>query len=200
MSAQLHLFSADASPSITRARRRIMERIDEGVDCPCCGQLCKMYRRQINAPMAQLLIWLVRLWDAVPRWYAVREMPLIQGRRGGGDYAKLRWWGLIEERAKGDIDGEGRTSGYWRPTVEGCVFAHGWDSVERYALIYDNRLAGFEGPRVGIRQCLGERFSFGALWLGHRHDAGGELRCDAGHPLDEDEINGGTCRTCEEEG
>lgn len=186
----------DAPPSIVRARQRVLAGLDEGIDCPCCGQLCKLYRRQINAAMAHLLLWLVAQQSSRNgQWTHASAMPLIQGRPGGGDFAKLRWWHLIEEREPNPAAGITRTSGQWRPTILGEEFARGEAHLQRYALLYDNHLAGFEGPAVDIRQCLGERFDYDALWNAY-HD-GGEPRCKVGHPLTGNEIAAGACWTCQ---
>lgn len=94
--------------------------------CPHCGQLMKIYRRAIRVPM---LICLKHLWamGAYPAYVKAREIP---GYDGGGDFAKLRFWGLIEE-------GEPL---HWRITYSGLKFLSGDLRVSKYRWVYDNKI------------------------------------------------------------
>lgn len=148
--------------TLTEARAELREGLRDGVICGCCDQLAKLYRRQINGAMAWLLIWLAR--NQTPgTWTPIAEFPLIQERRGGGDFAKLEYWGLLEERAP-DEGTRARTSGKWRITSRGRAFAAGRLELPRYALVYNGSCLGFEGAPRGVRECLGTRFDFEELW------------------------------------
>lgn len=150
--------------TVAEARAIVMRNREEknGTTCPCCDQNCKVYPRSLNAPMARLLIWLVNSYEGHPRWYNVHEFPLIQGRRGGGDFAKMVYWGLIEEREK-DEGQDQRTSGFWRPTERGIDFVHRKISVRRKAMIYNKGKLRHEGERIDIVDALGEDFSYDEL-------------------------------------
>ena len=134
------------------------------VDCPCCTQVCKIYKRKLNKPMARLLLWLVHQPEKDPRWYNVHEFPLIQGRRGGGDFAKLVHWGLVEECPKDSEDKTRRTSGLWRPTKKGIAFARGEVEVLSHVHLYNNVAYDVGHAQwIGIRDALGNKFDYEEL-------------------------------------
>jgi hypothetical protein len=142
---------------------------DEGVNCPCCGQLCKNYKRPLNAPMARSLIWLVR--RSLPKaegWVDLRtEAPLfVQQSR---ELAKLAHWELIEEKAVESARGA-RTSGIWRPTERGVRFAKGEIALASHVVLYDNNILEFSEKPTTIRDSLGKRFSFDELWGSSPYD------------------------------
>lgn len=143
------------------ARKIVLAAAKDGVTCPCCGQYVKSYKRALNAPMVQFLIWLVLAWQKDERWYDFREAPLIQSRRGGGDFPKLVLWGLIET-AKAPMQGK-RTSGLYRPTTKGVAFVHAHLSVPSHVLLYDNRVLGWSDKNVDVVQALGKHFDYQTL-------------------------------------
>lgn len=148
--------------TLGEARNELREGLRDGVTCPCCDQMARLYKRQINGAMSSLLIWLAR--NQVPgTWTAIADFPLIQERRGGGDFAKFEYWKLLEERAP-DEGTRGRTSGKWRITSRGRAFAAGRLELPKYALVYNGKCLGFEDAPRGIQACLGVRFDFEELW------------------------------------
>ena len=158
VSKQLSFF-APTHDTLAEAAARVRDRLAEGSACPCCGQMAKAYTRTLNAPMARFLIWLVRAFEAQPRWYNIHEAPLIQGRRGGGDYGKLAHWGLIVLAAS-DTEEDQRTSGQWQPTAKGRRFVHGKVQVPAQVVLYDNRVLGWSEAWVSVEQALGKKFSY----------------------------------------
>jgi len=157
--------------SIQREREYVRGNLGDGVSCPCCGQLAKLYRRTLNSAMARALIAMVRLDDRHAgvmvygggyRWHYVKSLPLIQGRHGGGDFAKLRWWGLIAEMPKGDAP-QRRTSGMWRVTDLGRRWVFEADTVPRSVLIFDGQVQDICGKPIGVREALGRHFDYSAL-------------------------------------
>lgn len=151
--------------SVQAARDKTMLKAENdktGTPCPCCGQICKLYRRHINAPMARFLIWLVRSYEQNPRWVHLKQFPMIQNRRGGGDYGKLMHWGLVEQKPNTD-DPDKRTSGEWRPTPKGIEFARQRISIPEALFLYDNVLQGFSDKKTDIVGALGQEFSYQEL-------------------------------------
>ena len=146
------------SVALGTARAHVRANLDGGAPCPCCGQMAKRYRRTLNAPMCRALIALHRCG---PGWHHVNRLPIIQGRHGGGDFAKLRWWGLIDERAKGEDDTR-RTSGLWRVTSLGQRFVYHGAMVPRYAFSFDGDVE-LGGEHVSIGTALGSRWSWREL-------------------------------------
>lgn len=150
--------SATVPEFLDDARDWLVARLDDGQDCPCCGQLAKVYRRKIHAAMARDLI---RVWRTVGSgWFHIRSTL----GHDGGDFAKLAYWGLIEEFDATRDDG-GR-AGWWRITARGQVYVFGSGLVPKYARIYDGQLLNLTGDLVGIRDALGTRFRFDDLMAG----------------------------------
>lgn len=135
-------------------RRRLLE--GEAVECPCCTQLAKIYRRKIHATMARHLILMYRA-DSDDGWF---HMGTVLGGPYG-DAAKLSYWNLIEEAPERRVDG-GR-AGWWRVTDRGRAFVERELVVPEYARIYDGRLLSYEGDGVRITDALGEKFDYGEL-------------------------------------
>ncbi len=153
------------APDVRVAREKTMalaENDPRGAPCPCCGQVCKVYKRHINSPMARFLLWLVRSYDAQPRWIHLKQFPMIQNRRGGGDYGKLVHWGLIEQKPNDD-EPDKRTSGEWRPTPKGVEFAHRRIKIPDAVFLYDNIRQGFSDINIDIEYALGQNFSYQEL-------------------------------------
>jgi len=155
----------NTAQTVQAARDKTMVKAENdktGTSCPCCGQLCKVYKRTLNAPLARFLIWIVRAYEHDPRWIHLRQFPMIQNRRGGGDYGKLVHWELLKQKPNDD-DPDKRTSGEWRPTPQGIEFVHLRLSVPDAVFLYDNVLQGFSDQKTAITTALGKEFSYSEL-------------------------------------
>lgn len=129
----------------------------KGAKCPCCRQLAKIYRRAINSGQARILLdWWARCGTAPVKLTDAVRTP-------GGDYAKLRWWGLIEDMR--DRREDGGSAGVWRVTDLGARFARDQTRIPRHVYVYDNRLlrVDHDGETVSIREALGGRFDYDAM-------------------------------------
>ena len=142
-----------------------------GAICPCCGRFAMVYHRTIHRTMAVVLILMARRQPRgeffhVSRYLAGLDLaPSFQAvATHGGDYAKLRNWGLIESQPGERADGSTRT-GFWRVTDQGFAFVHDQLRVPKHAIEFDNRLIGLDDAAglVGIRDCLGDRFNYAEL-------------------------------------
>lgn len=127
--------------------------------CPICNQRMQRYKRPINRKMIETLYKLYKqnlLENG--RWVSVDD---IYTKGQAGDYAKMRFWGLIEPM---DTRHAFRNSiGYWRITNRGKLFCDGSVTITKYAIIYDNECIGFEGDQVTAAQCYGVNFNFAEL-------------------------------------
>lgn len=155
---------------LAAARDWLQSRLDNGAQCPCCDQHAQRYYRRINSGMARWLLALVRLSPQhSPCWVTTKDVILhAASRRGFGSSlgsgeasSLLPFWGLIECRP--NEDPKKKHSGVWRPTALGYDFAHGRVTVPRTAVVYNNTLNRLEGDQVGIRECLGRKFSYEEL-------------------------------------
>ena len=149
--------------TIAEEKIRLRAEVHDGTTCGACGQFVKLYRRSINAGMAAALIRIYRASQDSPStagWVDIREIPNVRG----GDYAKLRFWGLLEQAPKGD-----GTAGLWRPTVEGGQFVGCERRVGKYVHVYNGspvQIDAEAGPYVSITDALGARFDYNELMRG----------------------------------
>lgn len=132
--------------------------VDDGVRCPACDQMAKVYKRPLHSGVARVLIAMYHDDSDPEGWVYI---PSLRGIELGGDTAKARYWGLIEERPERRDDG-GR-AGWWRLTNLGRSFVRGTVSIPKYARIYDGRCLGLKGDPVTIRDVLGQKFNYDDL-------------------------------------
>ena len=99
------------------------------------------------------------------------HVPTSGAINGGGDYAKLRYWDLIEKSPK-NPDPKKRSSGLWKLTELGRDFAHNRTTVS-VACYYghpEGGVLGFEPEQVNIVDALGKYFDYEKLMAGYRRD------------------------------
>lgn len=137
----------------------------EGTECPVCGQTCRVYRRPLNSTMARGLLWLLtevrseihptRIWvdirSSAPRWLVA----------AGGEFAKLRHWGLIEQMPYEGTDK--LASGTWRITEKGLRFALKHFKIPKRVYLFNNTIEGWSEDRVDIQEALGTKFNYAEL-------------------------------------
>ena len=153
--------------------------LDEGVKCPACDQFAKRYRRKLNSAISRWLIALVRLHGEGLDWVHVAWIAAVVGGEspttaktrpigaspiGSGDYAKARYWSLIEDQPSDDESK--KDSGFWRITGQGRAFVAGATSLHAKVILYNNAFEGFTGKRVTIKEALGSKFNFQDLMNG----------------------------------
>lgn len=126
-----------AGPTLAEARAALREVLREGAICPCCDRVAKIYRRSISGAMLADLVTLAqREMEEPSSWVKIG----VGGfRPESGDYSKLRWWGLIEQKPEVREDGSNRC-GLWRITDLGIQFVRGQTFVRKYVYEYDGKL------------------------------------------------------------
>lgn len=144
--------------TIDEAQDWLLQRLNEGAECPCCGRFAKIYQRKLYSTMAYALVQIYQYFKCpdADEWLHVPEH--LDGKgvvARGGDWAKLRYWGLIEH------DGDHR-SGYWRITDNGKDFVEGKLCVAKSVYLFDGVVVGVEGLTT-IHEALGETFDYEAL-------------------------------------
>lgn len=150
--------------TVREARDLLRDLVDEGHSCPVCRQFAKVYRRSITGSMAAALVTFYRKVGTM-RWAAAPVVLKARREWAGGDWGKLRYWGLVEEETDIRRDDGGR-AGYWRVTIKGEQFIREQITVPRHALVYDGRCLSLEGEPVTIRQRLGKKFRLDDLMAG----------------------------------
>jgi hypothetical protein len=148
--------------TIAEGQQCITTLADAGSACPCCGQLVKLYKRNLNATRARGLIWLYRTSGEKRRWIHVGDTAPRSIVKSGGEFAKLRWWGLIQEQPNTDDEAK-RTSGIWRITEAGVAFVLRQSLLPTAVYLYNNRLVGHSPDTTDIAAALGRKFSYAEL-------------------------------------
>lgn len=161
--------------SLDEATEWLRQRVKDGAECPCCTQFAKVYKRKLNSAMAYVLIIMVReyrlnggAWMHVPSMLNRKGLKPSVAASIRGDWAKLAWWGLIEEEPKPEDDTQRRTSGSWRPTGAGITFANGRTNVPRHANFYAARLLSMGKEQTSIEEALGDKFDYQELMRGSK--------------------------------
>ncbi len=136
----------------------------EGVVCPCCGQLAKIYKRKLNSTMTRALVLIYQYFEIPPsrreEWFHGPSHPVWSA--SGGDAAKLRHWGLIEARPGERPDGSTHT-GFFRITDKGRDFVLGKLRVPHHVLLFNQELFGFSFETTDVYEALGDKFNYGEL-------------------------------------
>ncbi|MGR3221203.1 MAG: hypothetical protein ACUZ8H_15520 [Candidatus Anammoxibacter sp.] len=136
---------------------------NKGCNCPCCGQFVKVYKRTINAAMALELATAYKRFGTYKAFHR-SELKDILKSTGGGDFAKLRYWGLITELV--DDNPKKKNSGRWVVTNRGEQFLGG-AALYKYCLIYNGGLLDFdEDEVVYFKDCIANDFDFQGLMDG----------------------------------
>ena len=161
---QWDLFSVEEKPEgmkdpLQEAKELLRKNFAAGINCPCCGQLVKKYKRKLNSGMA---ITLIRIFNN-PRsgeWINVKDFLRENKFPNSHDWTLLRYWGFLEERQE-----EG-TSGEWRVTDDGRDFALNQRIAKKHLFLFDNRFYGWGEATTNILEALGDKFNYFELMRG----------------------------------
>lgn len=132
----------------------------KGYKCSCCGSYVRQYTRKFNSNMG---IALKALYDhKVNGFVKVEDFLLANGYKRCGDFSYLTHYRLIE-RMQGKREDNSNRNGYYRLTSLGIMFCEQKWKVQEKFIIFNNKLIGFEGKEVDIKDILKEKFSFQEL-------------------------------------
>lgn len=147
--------------TLEEAKQYLRENFEAGAACPCCKQMVKLYKRKLYSTMAKHLINLYWKHENNPEetYFHVSDFC----PKHPGDFAKLVYWGLVEEQPKDEDDTTKRTSGFWAITQEGRLFVENQASVLSHALIYDGKLIKLSGKQISVQDALGKDFNYEEL-------------------------------------
>lgn len=135
--------------------------LKEGTHCPLCKQKVQMYSKMIDSNMVKYLIVLYKLTaKKTNREYFHTETDLKVTQKVGGSFAKLRWWGLIEQKEKDTDYTTSRTSGLWKITDKGKQYVRGEIKLPKYVKLYNQKFYGTEGDDIDIRHSLNAKFNY----------------------------------------
>lgn len=150
--------------TVRDARTYLNAQLDQGkaAKCPCCTQTVKVYPRRIYSTMSRGLIELYKMDHIKEDYYHISEIESMR-KSGGGDFAKLVYWGLVEEMPKDAAQTKQRTSGYWKITMMGKKFALDQLKVAEIVDVYNGKPLRMRGSPVGIKDTLGKDFDYEEL-------------------------------------
>lgn len=130
------------------ARAWVHANREEGVRCPCCDQYAKTYKRKFNSGLAYALIQIARAFP-VGKPFLTKMVTTIH------DPGMARHWGLLERVPD---------TAAWRLTQDGLDFVLHRIEIEKFAVIYNNKLLRLDDSEwVDIRKALGDKFDYEEL-------------------------------------
>lgn len=158
------------NPTLEEAKAWLRERFGEGADCPLCHQHVKLYKRPLTSSMAYVLLLLYRDATVGTQWVHMPTFIVSQTKDGDpkiaaavrGDWAKLRFWWLLEEPPEDyqRPDGSSRV-GLYRITDLGRQFCEGTLAVPAHIYLYNEKIVNRPvAERVTIYDALGTKFSY----------------------------------------
>lgn len=160
---QTVLFDDRVEDTLQTAKEFLKNEMKNGTSCPCCGQFVKLYRRSISSAMAWGLIQMAKQPEG--EWVDTTALFSRFGKNcpsGVVDFTKLRHWKFVEGLDGEREDGSKRV-GKWRVTREGRWFAENRQVAQKYCLVFNNTVYGFEGEFLKIKDCLGNKFNYNEL-------------------------------------
>lgn len=156
--------------TLAQAQQVLKDHAVEGAVCPCCRQLVKLYTREITSSMAYVLILLHRHFEKAPDYIHVpnylSDMTKLGSMIRGGDFAKLRYWGLLEEMPDAKRKDGSKRAGFYRMPEKGHQFAKGEIKVPKTVFLYNDTFLGFGPGDTSIHECLGKDFNYDDLMAG----------------------------------
>jgi len=149
--------------TIKELKAYLRANFEKGVDCPCCGQFVKLYKRKLNSGMA---VTLIRIYNQnkhdEENWIPVKEFLRINKYKNSHDWTLLKHWGLLQEKEQIE-NNINKSSGYWKITKKGKEFVKNKISVPNKVHIYNNIVLGFSDDNTTIIESLGKHFKYQEL-------------------------------------
>jgi len=139
-----------------------------GCHCPLCGKAWQKQVRPMNATaLKALLLFYYKVKERPARnyyhwWRTIYPNP-EHGLTMGGDFAKLRHWGLIEPKP---ADSPGKSDGFYRITDRGRKFINGEIALPGNVIIWRGQMEGVEGKPIYVWDALGGRTDWRELMKG----------------------------------
>lgn len=152
----------ETSKTIKEAKEFLRANFEKGVDCPCCNQFVKLYKRKLNSGMAKTLIRIYKESGDGEKWIPVKEFLRQKKYHNGHDWTLLKYWDLLIEKPK-DENTQTKNSGFWKITEKGKSFVENKINLPDRVFIYNNRVLGFSDKEVNIKHCLGAKFNYNEI-------------------------------------
>ena len=168
--ALLNELRALPAGTLAAARALVLAKRVDGVDCPCCDQFAKVYKRKLSSAMAEAMIVIERATrDNRARPFHMGQLLDVRSSnrtaRGGGDPMRLRFHGLVD-LVPGTRADESWRVGYYTVTDLGVKFALDEYRAPKYAYMYAQECLGVSDEKISVVEALGNRFSYRELMDG----------------------------------
>ncbi len=150
--------------TVESAKQFIQENASKGVDCPCCGRDCKIYKYKLHHSMVECLAGLVLQYQKTRAWYHVTRIAIRGGyaTSKGGHLAKGVHWDLLVAKPNID-DPTKRMLGYWKPTQLGIDFVYGRIKLPEWVLLYQNKVIEIAQTKIDVKTALGQYINYEEL-------------------------------------
>jgi hypothetical protein len=149
--------------TLEEAKQIIRECVKSGeaMECPCCSQMVKVYKRKLNSGMAKSLLLIYKISNKIGFDYihVQDEFKKLGINAISLEYNKLEHWRLIEKR-KGENPSGANRSGWWKLTPLGISFAKNGSKVQESVFVYDAKVCGFTGPEINITKAINNKFDY----------------------------------------
>ena len=146
--------------TIEQGKIHVQQGLSDGVTCPCCQQHCQKYDRHLYSDPVAALCRLYRLTGGEPGIFK-HMRDIGTPKTGGGDFSKLRHWGLISAAPKElHNNPKTKTSGMWALTEKGRLFVDGAILLPRKCMVFNNHNYGFIGDQISVLDALKEDFDY----------------------------------------
>lgn len=145
--------------TIKEAKQYLRNNFEKGVDCPCCGQFVKRYKRKLNSGMSRTLIALYKAEGKNP--VNVKAFLRENNIQNNHDWTLLRYWKLLIEHENDDPDK--KSSGVWSITNKGIGFLMNKVKVPSHILLFDNKFIGYSPTETDVVDSLGKHFNYTEL-------------------------------------
>lgn len=158
--------------TLQEAREELQRGLKDGTVCPCCDRYTQIYKRKISGANARALVAFykyARFRKSLDLFLHLRDVAnedrdFVKSVGHGSDFPKLRFWGLLERQER--INGDRKTSGYFRLTDAGIQFVERRITVPMFMYLYNDKAVGSSDIRTTIDRCFKEKFSYHEL-MGH---------------------------------
>lgn len=165
MNLQGDIFDQPAEDGFIPFEKLLAWSREKATRCECCGRTLKVYKFKLGS-YVRTLIWIYTQRAHRDHWLHISKCPVPEMWNGGGDYGKLEWWELLENKPNKD-DPSKRSSGLWRLTDLGERFVRCEVKVPSH-VFYEppSRVLGWHRDRVSILDALPRHFNYQALMRG----------------------------------
>jgi len=159
--------------TLQESKNYLHDNWEKGVECPCCKQFVKLYRRKITGAMALALVELYKENKRVGFSEYIHLAELLDKKgysyqiTNTGDKAKLKYWGLVDPMQGTREDGSKKV-GRYRITQLGIDFVKGEAHIHEIVGLYNQHVYRVDNNRlITINEVWDTKFNYHELMKGY---------------------------------